>query len=187
MPIYSIPRAQNEAPGVQQDPILEAAKNFMQSPAYARQFMGNLDGATAPSEVTPAFGGGGGNGHAMGDGHDHAGGKGLTPQAIAAFGNLSSIFPDLTVNSAYRDPAHNARVGGAKNSQHTHGNAYDISTAGMSQDQVGALIDAAQNSGFRGIGVYDNSVHFDVGPERAWGPSYGHESLPGWAAPYIAR
>lgn len=179
MPIYSVPASANQPD--RGDPILDAAKNFMQSPAYARQFMGNLEGAM-PQDDAPAFGG---NGHSMGDGHDHAGGKGLTPAATEAYSRLAGIFPDLTMTSGYRDPAYNAKVGGAKNSQHTHGNAFDFSTAGMSQSEVGALIDAAQSVGFNGVGVYDNSVHFDVGPRRAWGPSYGRESLPGWAAPYV--
>lgn len=178
MPVYTVPPAQNGM----EDPVLEAAKNFMRSPAYARQFMGNLDGAMNPQQ--PPLPGGMG-GHYPGDGHDHSGG--MSPMALAAFDRLSGYYPDLNVTSAFRDPSHNARVGGAKGSQHIHGNAYDISTAGMSPQQVGALIDAAQASGFNGIGVYDNSVHFDVGPERAWGPSYGRESLPAWAVPYIQR
>lgn len=172
MPVYTVPPAQS-----QEDPILEAAKNFMRSPAYARQFMGNLDGAVNPPQAS--------GGHYPGDGHDHS--AGMSPAALAAFDRLSGYYPDLNVTSAYRDPSHNARVGGAKGSQHIHGNAYDLSTAGMSREQVGALIDAAQASGFNGIGVYDNSLHFDVGPERAWGPSYGRESLPAWAVPYIQR
>ena len=35
---------------------------------------------------------------------------------------------------------------------------------------------------FRGIGVYDNALHFDVGADRAWGASYSRDSLPAWAA-----
>lgn len=44
MPTYSVPAAQTQG----EDPIIEAAKNFMQSPGYARQFMGNLEQATSP-------------------------------------------------------------------------------------------------------------------------------------------
>lgn len=41
MPTYSVPATQTQG----EDPIIEAAKNFMQSPGYARQFMGNLQEA----------------------------------------------------------------------------------------------------------------------------------------------
>jgi len=177
MPTYSVP-PQEQA----QDPILEAAKNFMQSPGYARQFMGNLEGAMAPPPA-PMDTSGGYGGHTPSDGHDHSGG--MSPEALAAWERLSGSFPGLNITSAYRDPAHNARVGGAKGSQHMHGNAYDVSTAGMSQESLGDLLAGAQDAGFTGIGVYDDSLHFDVGPPRAWGPSYGRESLPAWVAPYI--
>lgn len=49
MPTYSVPAAQTQG----EDPIIEAAKNFMQSPGYARQFMGNLEQATAPEAPAP--------------------------------------------------------------------------------------------------------------------------------------
>jgi Peptidase M15 len=170
MPVYTVPPAQSAT-----DPILEAAKNFMQSPDYARQFMGNLNEGVSSGQNQPPPAGPG-----------YAGG-GMSPAAMSAFEGLSGYYPDLNVTSGYRDPEHNARVGGAKGSQHIHGNAYDLSTAGMSPQEIGMMIDRAQASGFSGIGVYDNSVHFDVGPERAWGPSYHRDSLPSWAAPYVDR
>jgi Peptidase M15 len=181
MPVYTVPTAQPA-----ENPILEAAKNFVKSPAYARQFVRNLETAMAPpGPAAGAMAAPSPGGHYHGDGHDHTNDPGLSPAAVAAFGLLSQSYPDLTVTSGYRSPEHNARVGGARNSQHTHGNAFDISTAGMSQPQVGALIDAAQAAGFRGVGVYPTNVHFDVGPARAWGPSYSRDSLPAWAVPYI--
>ena len=66
-------------------------------------------------------------------------------------------------------PEHNAKVGGAKNSQHTHGNAFDIDVSGLSKEQRVDMIKKARAAGFRGVGVYDNSLHFDVGGDRAWG------------------
>lgn len=106
----------------------------------------------------------------------------MSPEALASWDRLVQKYGNLNVTSAYRSPEHNHRVGGAKGSQHLHGNAFDISTAGMSQDQVNALIADAQASGFGGIGVYDGSLHFDVGPERAWGSDYTRNSLPEWVA-----
>lgn len=107
---------------------------------------------------------------------------GVSPDAMAAMKRLEGLTGPLKVTSAYRSPEHNASVGGAKGSQHLHGNAFDVSTAGMSQDDRIRLMQQARQAGFGGIGVYDNSLHFDVGAERAWGPSYGRDSLPEWAA-----
>lgn len=109
--------------------------------------------------------------------------KGQTAAAEASFAALSASWGEpLKVNSAYRDPEHNARVGGARNSQHTHGNAYDVDVSHYSREQRLDLIRQARAAGFRGVGVYDNALHFDVGPDRSWGPSYGRDSLPSWAA-----
>lgn len=107
--------------------------------------------------------------------------QGVSPEAAAAFYRLEQMTGGpLKVNSAYRSPEKNKAVGGAKNSQHVHGNAFDIDVSGMPHDQRVNLINQAREAGFRGIGVYDNALHFDVGPERAWGPSYSGDSLPDW-------
>ena len=109
--------------------------------------------------------------------------EGVTASAQGALDGLQKTWgKPLNITSAFRTPEHNAKVGGAKNSQHTHGNAFDVDVSGMSQSERVALITQARSSGFKGIGVYDNSLHFDVGPDRAWGPSYHSDSLPGWAA-----
>ena len=108
--------------------------------------------------------------------------EGMSPQAVAAYKSLFEAAGELPeVISAYRSPEHNAKVGGAKNSQHTHGNAFDFNVAGMPIENRLALIEKARAAGFKGIGVYDNTLHFDVGPERAWGPSYSRDSIPEWA------
>lgn len=107
---------------------------------------------------------------------------GVSEPAQAAFFNMADAWgKPLSINSGYRSPEHNAAVGGAKNSQHTHGNAFDIDASGMPLEERNALIAAARESGFQGSGVYDNSLHFDVGPERAWGPDYHRGSLPSWS------
>lgn len=105
----------------------------------------------------------------------------MSPSALAAWDSLVQKYGDLKVNSAYRSPEHNKRVGGAKHSQHTHGNAFDVDVSGVSRAERLALIEQARASGFKGIGVYDNALHFDVGPDRAWGSDYTRNSLPEWA------
>jgi hypothetical protein len=115
--------------------------------------------------------------------------EGLTPEATSAMEALRKGWAgqDFGIVSGYRDPEHNERVGGAKDSQHTHGNAYDVNTTGWSPEDKLALADAAWNAGFRGFGFYDNNMHFDVGGERAWGPSYSRDSIPEWAQGWASQ
>ena len=74
----------------------------------------------------------------------------------------------MRVTSAYRSPAHNASVGGAKNSQHLKAKAFDIQMAGHDPAQFEA---AAREVGFTGFGFYKSSgfIHIDTGPAREWG------------------
>lgn len=71
----------------------------------------------------------------------------------------------ITINSGYRSPAHNAAVGGAKNSQHVQGKAADIVVSGMTPSQVKAKIEQLINQGKMkqgGIGKYSSFVHYDT-------------------------
>lgn len=107
--------------------------------------------------------------------------EGVSSEALAAYQEFDRLTGGAPkINSAYRSPEHNERVGGAKHSQHTHGNAFDFDVSGMPVDQRIGLINKARQAGFNGAGVYDNALHFDVGPERAWGPSHSRDSLPDW-------
>lgn len=107
---------------------------------------------------------------------------GIDIEAAAALDRLEAdLGRPLNINSGYRDPARNARVGGARGSQHTHGRAFDVDVRDLSTEERRDLIVRARAAGFRGVGVYDNSLHFDVGGERAWGPSYRRDSVPDWA------
>lgn len=89
----------------------------------------------------------------------------------------------VPIVSGKRDVATNAKAGGAKQSQHLDGNAIDVDTSGMSREERIRLIKAAAARGFTGIGVYENSLHFDMraGGPAMWGPSHGAESVPEWA------
>lgn len=113
---------------------------------------------------------------------------GVTAEAQSALDKLFSAYGSrLPINSAYRSPEHNAKVGGAKHSQHTHGNAFDLDVSDLPEAERIRLIELARSSGFKGVGVYDNALHFDVGPERAWGPSYSRDSLPKWASAAVSN
>lgn len=59
----------------------------------------------------------------------------------------------LVINSAYRTPAHNAKVGGVTNSQHLYGRAADIQMEGVPPQQLAEWAEELMpDSG--GIGVY---------------------------------
>lgn len=77
----------------------------------------------------------------------------------------------MIVNSGYRSKEHNKRVGGAAQSMHLEGKAFDIS---MANHEPVSFIAAARAAGFRGIGTYprSNFIHIDTGPTRAWGDPF---------------
>lgn len=62
----------------------------------------------------------------------------------------------IKINSAYRCPAHNAAIGGEKNSMHMKGHATDIVVQGMTPNEVA---DACEH--FDGLGRYDTFTHID--------------------------
>lgn len=101
----------------------------------------------------------------------------------AGFGNLG-------VNSGYRSPERNARVGGARDSQHTKGNALDLETKSLTDFDKSRVLDAALSAGAKGIGAYNSgTLHVDTRANPSfWGPnaanSYarvGISQMPGWA------
>ena len=82
---------------------------------------------------------------------------------LQALRNLLGIPIKLT--SAYRSPAHNKKVGGAKHSKHLKAKAYDVPMDGHDPAQFEA---AAREVGFTGFGFYEKSnfIHIDTGPPR---------------------
>jgi zinc D-Ala-D-Ala carboxypeptidase len=74
----------------------------------------------------------------------------------------------LVLTSAYRSPAHNKRVGGAKASLHIQGVAFDVRMENHDPHEFEA---AARAVGFTGFGYYPKSgfMHIDTGPARTWG------------------
>ncbi len=77
----------------------------------------------------------------------------------------------LTGPSAYRSPAYNRRIGGAKQSMHLQGAAFDISMANHDPESFEA---AARAVGFTGFGFYprQNFMHVDIGRARHWGDPF---------------
>jgi len=68
----------------------------------------------------------------------------------------------LIVNSGYRSPAYNKRIGGHINSEHLRGNAADVRAPSMSPDKVHAIADKM----FNGVGKYNTFTHVDMGAKR---------------------
>lgn len=77
----------------------------------------------------------------------------------------STLDRPLIINSGYRAPWYNKKIGGEADSQHLLGKAFDIAALGVLRTQI---IDAAKSCGFTGTGLYDNFVHVDIGPARSW-------------------
>ena len=79
----------------------------------------------------------------------------------------------VIVTSAYRDPVHNAQVGGAPLSRHKAGDAFDIALRGHDRAE---MLEVARAAGFTGFGFYSSFLHIDCGPARQWGREWGNTS-----------
>ena len=78
----------------------------------------------------------------------------------------------ITVNSAYRSPEHNSKIGGAMSSQHLLGKAADITIEGLKPAEVYRLIDELIDMGLMlqgGLGLYEKKgfVHYDIRKTKA--------------------
>ena len=75
----------------------------------------------------------------------------------------------IHINSGYRCPAYNKKIGGAKFSQHMLGTAADFTVEGKTPFDVQSYLWTAYPHSY-GIGRYQNFTHFDVRDKRArWG------------------
>ena len=73
----------------------------------------------------------------------------------------------LVVTSGYRCPAHNARVGGAKFSQHMQGVAADVWSKTLTPNELAELAEQVPAFANGGIGKYSRWIHVDVRNGRA--------------------
>ena len=80
----------------------------------------------------------------------------------------------LNINSAYRTPSYNRKIGGVSNSQHTLGTAADIAIEGVTPLDIAVFAECLMPSG-GGIGLYKNFVHIDVRQRRARWQNFGKE------------
>ena len=78
----------------------------------------------------------------------------------------------ITINSAYRCPEHNAKVGGSKTSQHLLGKAADITIQSLKPAEVYRIIEDLIDMGHMlqgGLGLYEKKgfVHDDIRKTKA--------------------
>lgn len=66
----------------------------------------------------------------------------------------------VTINSGYRTPTYNKKIGGATYSQHMYGTAADIVVSGVKPSDVYAYANSILKAG--GVGKYDTFTHVDV-------------------------
>ena len=100
----------------------------------------------------------------------------VLPNIIELAKNLQvlrdALGKSITITSGYRSPEHNAKVKGAKNSQHVKGTAADIKVKGMTPKEVALVIEGLIASGKMkegGIGIYPTWMHYDHrGVKRRW-------------------
>lgn len=70
----------------------------------------------------------------------------------------------IIINSGYRSPEYNAKIGGEKNSFHIKGMAADIRTNHHTPKQLHGIIEVLIKSGQMkqgGLGLYSTFVHYD--------------------------
>ena len=76
----------------------------------------------------------------------------------------------ITINSAYRSPEHNRKIGSNDSSQHILGKAVDIVVKGVAPDDVYDAIEFLISEGLvkeGGLGRYNTFTHYDIRGTRA--------------------
>jgi len=76
----------------------------------------------------------------------------------------------IHINSGYRSPAYNKKVGGKPASQHLQAKAADITCKSKTPKQLAAFIEKLITAGtlkFGGVGLYKGFVHIDIRKNKA--------------------
>lgn len=71
----------------------------------------------------------------------------------------------ITVNSGYRSPDYNTKIGGASKSKHLLGMACDFTVKDMTPYEVAEKVENLMQSEFiinGGLGEYDTFTHYDI-------------------------
>ena len=81
----------------------------------------------------------------------------------------------ITINSGHRSRNHNKKVGGASNSFHVKGRAFDIV---VKDTEPAAVARYAAEIGIKGIIRYDTFIHVDSRPARYWAMDKAGKKVP---------
>lgn len=88
--------------------------------------------------------------------------KNMIPTALVADEAREKLGTSLAVRSAYRSPAYNRRIGGARASQHMRFCALDLGTATPAK-LYKILLEMRRDGKFKGgLGLYRSFVHVDT-------------------------
>lgn len=89
------------------------------------------------------------------------------PELVKVLQDIRTHFGrPITINSAFRTPEYNKKVGGERQSQHLYGRAADIVIPGVSPKKVAEYAEKLMpNKG--GIGIYSNFTHIDCREKKA--------------------
>lgn len=87
----------------------------------------------------------------------------IHPKLVELLQQIRNQLGSLTINSGYRAPEHNARIGGAPASTHLFGMAADV--VGSDLEAIEKL---AIELGAGGVKRYNTFVHIDVWTRRTW-------------------
>lgn len=91
----------------------------------------------------------------------------VAPRLVMVLQSIRSRFgAAVTINSGYRTPQYNAKVGGAAHSQHCYGTAADIVVKGQTPEAVAAFARTLMPD-WGGVGVYKSFTHIDVRETKA--------------------
>lgn len=91
----------------------------------------------------------------------------IAPRLVMVLESIRAHFGSaVTINSGYRTPEYNAKVGGVAHSQHCYGTAADIVVKGQTPEAVAAFARTLMPD-WGGVGVYKSFNHIDVREARA--------------------
>lgn len=91
----------------------------------------------------------------------------IAPRLVMVLESIRAHFgAAVTINSGYRTPEHNAKVGGVAHSQHCYGMAADIVVKGQTPEAVASFARTLMPD-WGGVGVYKSFTHIDVREARA--------------------
>lgn len=93
----------------------------------------------------------------------------LKPSLVRVLRTIENHFGrKVIVTSGYRNPGHNRKARGARNSLHMYCAAADVQVEGVSKWQLAEYVRTMPGRGGVGTYCHTDSVHVDVGPERDW-------------------